>query len=355
MSTLAELTTLGVGGPAGRLVRATTEAELLSAVQEADAAREPLLLVGGGSNLLVGDAGFPGTVVQVATRGAALVDCGCGYPTLDVAAGEPWESVVDRALEEGLAGIECLTGIPGTTGATPVQNVGAYGQEVAAVVERVRTWDRLTGQRRTLAVGDCGFGYRTSRFKQERLPEDWPGAEQGPAARQRWVVLGVELALRPAELSDPVRYAELARALGVPEGGRAPLARVRETVLALRARKGMVLDPADPDTRSAGSFFTNPVVPAAAAERVPADAPRWPAPEGRVKLSAAWLIQHAGFPPGYGDGPAALSGKHALALTNRGGARAEDLVALARTLRDRVADRFGVVLEPEPALVGVAL
>lgn len=345
---LAELTTFGVGGPARSLVTAHSEAQIVEAVRTADAAGEPVLVVGGGSNLLVGDAGFPGTVVHVASRGIEFVDCGCGYPTLSVAAGQPWEDVVERSIQESVAGIECLTGIPGSTGATPVQNVGAYGQEVGNVVERVRVWDRAENRVRTFPAGDCAFGYRTSRFKRERL-----GA--GTPADLRYIVLTVEFALRPAELSDPVRYAELATALGVPEGGRAPLAEVREAVLALRARKGMVLDAGDADTRSAGSFFTNPVVEQAVADRLPADAPRWPAAHGRVKVPAAWLIQHAGFAPGHGSGPARLSGKHVLALTNRGGASADDLVALAREVRDGVEQRFGIALEPEPALVGISL
>ncbi|RKS69239.1 UDP-N-acetylmuramate dehydrogenase [Motilibacter peucedani] len=344
-TTLADLTTLRVGGPAARLVEATDEAELVDAVRSADAAGEPLLVVGGGSNLLVSDEGFPGTVVHVATRGTALVDCGCGYPTLALAAGEPWEGVVDRAVEESLAGIECLAGIPGSTGATPVQNVGAYGQEVGDTVERVRVWDRLESRVRTLPAGDCGFGYRTSRFKRERLAD----------GSLRYLVLTVELALRPAEQSNPVRYAELARALGVDEGQRAPLAQVRDTVLELRRRKGMVLDAADPDTRSAGSFFTNPVLDAPAAAALPEQAPRWPAADGRVKVPAAWLISAAGFAPGHGRGDARISTKHVLALTNRGSATAAELVALAREVRDGVAERFGVVLEPEPALVGLGL
>jgi UDP-N-acetylmuramate dehydrogenase len=304
-----------------------------------------VLVVGGGSNLLVADEGFAGTVVHVATRGLSLVDCGCGYPTLELAAGEPWEGVVERAVEESLAGIECLAGIPGSSGATPIQNVGAYGQEVGDRVERVRVWDRLESRVRTFPAGDCGFGYRTSRFKRERLTD----------GSLRHVVLTVDLALRPAEQSDPVRYAELARVLGIEEGGRAPLAQVRDAVLALRRGKGMVLDAADPDTRSAGSFFTNPVLSADVAAALPAGAPRWPAGDGRVKVPAAWLISAAGFAPGHGTGPARISSKHVLALTNRGGATAAELVALAREVRDGVARRFGIALEPEPALVGVEL
>ncbi|NHC15205.1 UDP-N-acetylmuramate dehydrogenase [Motilibacter sp. E257] len=337
---LAALTTLRVGGPARRLVRASSEAELIEAVRSCDEAGEPLLVLGGGSNVLVADAGFAGTVVLVATSGTELVDCGCGYPTLRVAAGEDWDAVVVRAVEESLAGIECLSGIPGTAGATPVQNVGAYGQEVSSTVERVRAYDRVERRVRTFPVGDCGFGYRTSRFKQE------PG---------RYVVLEVEYALRPASMSDPVRYAELARALGIETGARAPLPAVREAVLALRAAKGMVLDADDPDTWSAGSFFTNPVLAPDDAAALPAEAPRWPAGDGLVKVPAAWLIEQAGFGKGYGTGLARLSTKHTLALTNRGGAAAADLAALAREVRDGVRARFGIELVPEPVLVGLSL
>ncbi|NHC44095.1 UDP-N-acetylmuramate dehydrogenase [Motilibacter aurantiacus] len=337
---LAGLTTLRVGGPASRYVRATSEAELIDAVRGCDEAGEPVLVLGGGSNVLVADSGFAGTVVHVATSGIEVIDCGCGYPTVQVAAGTEWDAVVVRAIEDSLAGVECLSGIPGTAGATPVQNVGAYGQEVASTVERVRAYDRAERRTRTFPVGECGFGYRTSRFKRE------PG---------RYVVLSVEYALRPASLSDPVRYAELARALGVELNARAPLADVRAAVLSLRAAKGMVLDAEDPDTWSAGSFFTNPVLDAEAAAALPEGAPRWPAGDGLVKVPAAWLIESSGFGKGHGAGPARLSTKHTLALTNRGGASAADLAALAREVRDGVRARFGIELVPEPVLVGLEL
>ena len=343
--TLAQLTTLRVGGPATTVVEVSDETGLIEAVQSADESGEPVLVVGGGSNLLVSDAGFPGTVVVVRSRGITLVDCGCGYPTLEVAAGERWDDVVIRSLEESLAGIECLSGIPGSTGATPVQNVGAYGQEVGDRIERVRVWDRLERRRRTFAAGDCGFGYRTSRFKQERFGD----------VGVRYVVLSLDLALRPAELSDPIRYAELARVLGVAEGARAPLVEVRSAVLGLRSGKGMVLDDADADTWSAGSFFTNPIVAAEVAAGLPPQAPRWPTGDGCIKVPAAWLIQHAGFAPGHGSGAARLSSKHVLAVTNRGGASAAQIVALAAEVRDGVRSAFGILLEPEPTLVGLSL
>ena len=339
-TTLADLTTLRVGGPASRVVVAEDEAALVAAVSEADATGTPALVVAGGSNLVVGDDGFPGTVVVVRTRGIEVVADTCGGAWVTVAAGEPWDAFVARAVDEEWAGVEALSGIPGSVGATPVQNVGAYGQEVAGTVARVRTLDRSTGERRTFAAADCGFGYRTSRFK----------AEAG-----RWLVLEVSLQLRLSATSEPVRYAELARALGVEVGDRAPLRDVRDAVLALRRSKGMVLDPDDHDTWSVGSFFTNPVLDADAAARLPEGAPRFPQPDGRVKSSAAWLIEHAGVRKGESRGAAAVSGKHTLALTNRGGATAADVVALAGDVRDRVLAAYGVLLEPEPTLVGCAL
>jgi UDP-N-acetylmuramate dehydrogenase len=343
---LSSLTTLRVGGPARRLVEATTTHAVIDAVSACDARGEPVLLLSGGSNLLVGDGGFDGTVVRIATRGVAEEDAGaCAGVTLRVAAGEPWDELVALAVEQGLVGIEALSGIPGSTGATPVQNVGAYGQEVSDTVATVRTWDRQEGRIRTLAAADVDFGYRTSRLKQERY-------RAGP----RFVVLEVTFQLRIGNLGAPVRYAELAAALGVELGGRAPLASVRGAVLGLRRRKGMVLADADPDTWSTGSFFTNPVLTAAQAAVLPPAAPRWPMPDGSVKTSAAWLIEHAGFSRGHGlPGPAALSTKHTLALTNRGGATAADLVRLAREVRDGVRSAFGIVLEPEPLLVGCSL
>jgi UDP-N-acetylmuramate dehydrogenase len=345
-ATLAQLTTLRVGGPARRLVTAGSTDALIDAVSDCDARNEPLLVLGGGSNLLVGDGGFDGTVVRVATHGIT-VDSGsaCAGVSVRVAAGEPWDALVETAVARGWVGVEALSGIPGSTGATPMQNVGAYGQEVSETVATVRSWDRQEGRIRTLAAADCEFGYRTSRFKHERH-------RGGP----RYVVLEVTFQLRLGDLGAPVRYAELASALGVEPGARAPLAAVREAVLRLRGRKGMVLDDADPDTWSAGSFFTNPLITPGEAAALPPAAPRWPMPDGRVKTSAAWLIEHAGFGRGHGlPGPASLSTKHTLALTNRGSARAADLLALAGEVRDGVRAAFGITLEPEPVLLGCAL
>ncbi len=350
MTTLAELTTLRVGGPVARLLEPSTPDEIVAAVRSCDEAGEPALLVGGGSNLLVDDAGFDGTVIHLTGRGLEVDhDSACAGVEVRVAAGEPWDAVVARAVASGWSGVEALSGIPGSTGATPVQNVGAYGQEVADTISRVRTWDRLENRVRTHFALDCAFAYRDSRFKRERLAAD-------PVGGPRFVVLEVSFQLRIADLSAPVRYAELARALGVPVGARAPLREVRSAVLELRAGKGMVLDPGDPDTTSAGSFFTNPVLDPGQADGLPEHAPRWSMPDGRTKTSAAWLIEHAGFGKGFGaPGPATLSTKHTLALTNRGTARAQDLVALARTVRDGVRQAYGVTLVPEPVLVGCSL
>lgn len=339
---LAPLTTLRLGGPARRLVTAHTDDEVIAAVREADAAGEPLLVLGGGSNLVIGDAGFPGTVLRIATAGFVL-----DGTALELAAGEVWaDAVSTTVLEHGLAGIEFLAGIPGSAGATPVQNVGAYGQEVSQSITEVVAYDRRAGEVVTLTNAECGFSYRHSRFKAD--PE-------------RYVVLRVRFALQDAGgLSTPVAYAETARHLGVEQGERVDVRTARAAVLLLRAGKGMVLDPQDHDTWSAGSFFTNPVLTAAqyASFRTrpgTENAPAYPAPEGCTKTSAAWLIDRAGFGKGYGSGRATLSTKHTLALTNRGSATAEDLLALAREIRDGVREAFGVELVNEPVMVGVKL
>ena len=334
---LANHTTLRVGGPVADFVVAASEAELIEAVRQADATGKPVLVLGGGSNLLVTDSGFDGRVVAVRTSGVHSDADACGGAVVRVAAGELWDDLVTRAVEQGWVGVEALAGIPGLVGATPIQNVGAYGQEVSETIASVRCWDRQAGEVRTLFNRDCRFGYRTSRLKQE------PG---------RWVVLEVVLQLRLGDLGAPVAYAELAHSLGVEPGGRARLTEVRDSVLALRRAKGMVLDETDHDTWSAGSFFTNPVL---APEDLPAGAPSWPQPDGRVKTSAAWLIEQAGFARGHGNARAALSGKHTLAVTNRGGATASDLVTLAREVRDGVRARFGIELVNEPVLVGCGL
>ena len=337
---LRDHTTLRVGGPARRYVVARTEAELVEAVLEADRSGEPVLVLGGGSNLLVSDAGFAGTVVQVATRGVQADVSGCGGALVRLEAGEVWDDVVALAVEREWIGIEALSGVPGLVGATPIQNVGAYGTDVSQTIASVRTLDRTTGQFRTFAASDCGFGYRWSRFKAE------PG---------RYVVLQVSFQFSLGNLSAPIRYAELAQRLGVEPGDRADTRAVREAVLDIRRGKGMVLDTGDHDTWSAGSFFTNPVLTPEQAGGLPDDAPRYPASGGTVKTSAAWLIDHAGFHRGFAVGRARVSTKHTLALTNPGDATADDIVALAREIRAGVRERFGVLLAPEPVLVGVGL
>jgi UDP-N-acetylmuramate dehydrogenase len=476
---LAGYTTLGLGGPAARFLAGSSDEQVVSAVRAADQRGEPVLVLGGGSNLVIADAGFPGTVVRVATRGIRAARDG-DRVVVSVAAGEDWDAVVSWCVSSGLSGIECLSGIPGLAGATPIQNVGAYGQDVAETIVAVRAYDRLRGVLAELSNADCGFGYRTSAFKRaagltagavgpagdaagpagsaawasagaygptggaDEPTGDaagptggaaWPsvGAAWPPAgadeptggaawrtggvgvagdATGRFVVLGVTFLLAPDPLSAPVRYGELARALGAAEGGRVPLADAREAVLRLRRGKGMVLDPADPDTRSAGSFFTNPVLDReqlAALEHAVAAAcggdarvPRFPAGEGRVKVPAAWLIERAGFRKGYPGGgqpePAGqpesggrpspgqpspgqpepgqhvagqpepgqselgqhdsgprISTKHTLALVNPGGATTASLLALARDIRNGVYEAFGVELVPEPVLVGAVL
>ena len=337
---LADYTTFRVGGAAKSLITAETEADLVAAVTEADAQGEPVLLIGGGSNVLISDDGFDGTVIVIATRGVDADVSTCSGASVTLAAGEPWDPFVARAVEEGWGGVEALSGIPGLAGATPIQNVGAYGSDVSQTIASVRTLDRQTGQYATFAAADCGFGYRTSRFK---------------ADLHRYLVLQVTFQLPLSDLSAPVRYAELARTLGVEANARVPAADVRHAVLDLRNGKGMVLNPDDHDTWSAGSFFTNPLLTEEQAARLPEGAPRYPQVDGTVKSSAAWLIDHAGFAKGYGKGSATLSTKHTLALTNRGDARAADLLALAREVRAGVLERFGVELVNEPLLVGCEL
>ncbi|MBO3746906.1 UDP-N-acetylmuramate dehydrogenase [Streptosporangiaceae bacterium NEAU-GS5] len=332
---LAPYTTLGLGGPATAFAEATTQAELVEIVAEADLAGDPVLILGGGSNLVVSDAGFDGLVVRVTTTGIELT----GDGLLTAQAGEDWDALVARTVAEGWSGVECLSGIPGLVGSTPIQNVGAYGQEVAQTITGVRVYDRMTGETADLTAAECGFAYRHSAFKDDP---------------RRHVVLAVTYQLIESPQSAPVAYAELAKRLGVDVGERVPLAEAREAVLDLRRGKGMVLDPDDPDTRSAGSFFTNPIL--SAAEAAAFESPRWDMPDGRVKIPAAWLIEQAGFPKGYAKGPVRISTKHTLALTNPDGeAATDDLLALAREVRDGVRDKFGITLVNEPVMVGLTL
>jgi UDP-N-acetylmuramate dehydrogenase len=362
---LADYTTLGLGGPASRFVTAGSAEELIAVVRAADAEGVPVLVLGGGSNLVIADAGFPGVVVQVASRGVRLTRDGGSPISVAVEAGEDWDDLVQLSIGESLAGIECLSGIPGRAGATPIQNVGAYGQEVSETISSVRAYDRLTDRVVELAPAECGFGYRTSMFK--RHATGGRGAQLNPAAATgRHVVLAVTFGLAAGPLSVPVRYAELARLLDVAVGDRVPLEQARSAVLQLRRGKGMVIDQADPDTRSAGSFFTNPVI--AAGQLVDLEGvlvargghgpvPHFDAGEGLVKVPAGWLIEQAGFGRGYPGNDAAgarISTKHTLALTNRGGSTG-DLIRLARQVRDGVLDAFGLRLENEPVLIGVEL
>jgi UDP-N-acetylmuramate dehydrogenase len=329
---LADLTTLRLGGPARRVVDAGTSDELVEAMTTAD---EPVLLVGGGSNLVAADDGWPGLVVRVKTHGIEVRTDG-GALHVTVAAGETWDDFVALTVAEGWSGLAAMSGVPGLAGATPVQNVGAYGSEVADSIVKLRVFDRESGEVSDWSPAQCGFGFRTSAFKHTH----------------RYVVLAVTFALRRSPDSVPVRYLELARRLGIEPGDTAPSTQVRDVVLDLRRSKGMVLDADDHDTWSVGSFFVNPFVDASMA---PADCPQWTVND-RVKLSAAWLIENAGFHRGYGlPGRVAVSTKHALALTNRGGATTAELLDLAREIRDGVEAKFGVRLEPEGHLVGVDL
>ena len=341
---LAAFTTLRLGGPAARLVTATDEAAVLATVRAV--APGGLFVLAGGSNVVVADAGFPGTVLLLRTNGLTAVPDG-DRVRLTVAAGANWDDVVRHTVAEGYAGIECLSGIPGSAGATPIQNVGAYGQEVAETIVAVRAYDRERDAVVTLAPDECGFAYRTSIFKH----------------KDRYIVLSVDFSLTVSKLSAPIRYAELARSLGVAPGDRVPLADARAAVLELRAGKGMVLDPDDPDTFSAGSFFTNPILPPEAFAALTArlaggglgTPPSWPAPDDAVKVSAAWLIERAGFHKGHGierGTGVGVSTKHTLALTNRGTGSATALLDLAAEIRGGVDRRFGVLLHPEPVLIG---
>jgi UDP-N-acetylmuramate dehydrogenase len=340
---LAAYTTLRLGGPAADIVEATDEPRILQIVRDAKADPGALLVLAGGSNVVIGDEGFGGTVLLLRTRGLVARRDG-DRVTVRVAAGEPWDGVVARSLAEGWSGLECLSGIPGSAGATPIQNVGAYGQEVAELITSVRVLDRHTGDILTFSAAECGFAYRTSVFKHS----------------DRWIVLTVDFRLVLSRESAPIRYAELATALDVPVGVRADASAVRDAVLRLRAGKGTVLDAADPDTWSVGSFFTNPILSAVAFDDLcvrvaPAEPPAWPSADGGVKTSAAWLIERAGFAKGYGHDGVSISTKHTLALTNRGTGTTKQLIALATEIRDGVEARFGVALHPEPVLINCTL
>jgi len=340
MSQLSDYTSFRVGGPAQEIVNASKESEIIAAVQAADNAGKPILILGSGTNVLVSDEGFKGVVIHVAsTEVEAEVDA-CSGATLTIGAGEVWDSFVATTIARGYAGLETLSGIPGTVGAAPIQNIGAYGHEVSEFITRVRTYDRKEKKVRTFTNSECDFTYRNSRFKAER---------------DRYVILDVGFQLRIGEVTTPILYAELAKALGIEVGGKAPVVATRMATLKLREGKGMLLDPKDHDSWSAGSFFTNPIVSAQVASLLPADAPRWVQPDGRVKTSAAWLMEHAGVHKGDAHSGARISSKHVLALTNSGNATAADIAALAKEAQEKVFNVFGISLEPEVNLVGLTL
>ena len=339
---LAPRTTLGVGGPATRFVECVGEDELAAVLTDADERGEPVLILGSGSNVVISDEGWPGLVVRPMLLGVDA-DRDLGRVQVRVGAGEDWDAFVARAVAEGWRGVECLSGIPGLVGATPIQNVGAYGVEVESTIVQVRVYDRLMRKLRTISAEDCGFSYRKSRFRRDA----------------RYVITEVVFGLDHDRDSVPLTYAELLRILDTTSGETRPLHVVREAVLRLRRAKGMVLDPDDADTRSVGSFFKNPIVTPEQVRRITEAAdvmpPQFPAPSGGIKLPAAWLIEHAGVSKGERFGAAAVSSKHALAITNPGSARAADVLGLAASIRNRVRTKFDVTLEPEPVLVNCVI
>jgi len=333
---LADHTTLRVGGVADRVVLATTEEDILKTVKECDANEIPLLILGGGSNVVICDEGFRGTVLLIRTSGYEVESDACSGAMVTVQAGHNWDEFVQEAISNEWYGIEALSGIPGTVGATPIQNVGAYGQEVSQTIAHVRTYDREKREIRTFYFADCQFDYRTSIFK---------------TTADRFVILQVAFQLRLGQHSAPIEYAELAKNLGVELGKRSTSLLVREEVLKLRNTKGMVLNPVDHDTWSVGSFFTNPI--RSQNDSLPTDCPRWLQPDGRVKLSAAWLVENSGNAKGFGiNQNATLSNKHSLAITNRGNATASDVLELANHIKEIVNSKFGIELELEPKLIG---
>ena len=339
MEQLSSFTTLRVGGPARKIIHAHSEAELIEFVKAADSAKELILILGGGSNLLISDAGFAGTVIRVESKGNALDYDACSGGMIEVSAGEDWDKFVEISIEKGFADLESLSGIPGTVGGAPIQNIGAYGHEISETIARVKTYDRSKGEVKTFTNAECKFSYRNSTFKEQ--PD-------------RYVILTVTFQLRKGAQSLPITYAELAKQLSVNIGDQVEVAKVREAVLKLRASKGMLIN-LENEIYSAGSFFVNPILSKSAADQLPADAPRWPQNDGKVKTSAAWLMEHSGVIKGEKLAGAQISDKHVLALTNSGGATAEDIVELAKRARKKVYEKFGIKLEAEVQLVGVNL
>ncbi len=338
MTELSQYTSLRVGGPATKIVQVSTEAQIIAAIEEAG--DTPILIMGGGTNVLIADKGFEGTVIRISNNSVQAEVDACSGATLTIGAGEDWDVFVQTTITSGFAGLETLSGIPGTVGASPIQNIGAYGHEVSEFITRVRTYDRQEKAVKTFTNSECQFSYRNSLFKSH------PG---------RYVVLDVQFQIRRGEFSDPITYLELAKKLGVQPGDKAPVVATREAVLALRASKGMLLSTEDHDSWSAGSFFTNPIISQQAADALPNAAPKWPLNDGRVKISAAWLIENAGMHKGDEVGGARISTKHVLALTNSGDATAADIAELAKRARDHVKEIFGITLEAEVNLIGIEI
>ena len=335
MENLSNHTTLRVGGPAANFVRASNEAEIIEAIT--NVGEQPLLILGSGSNVLISDTGFPGTVIKIENNQLTADVDACSGATLNIGAGEDWDVFVKTTIDRGWAGLETLSGIPGTVGASPIQNIGAYGHEVSEFIMRVRTFDRQSKAIKTFTNNECQFTYRNSLFKKQ------PG---------RFVILEVQFNLRRGEMSDPITYEELAKELGIAVGEKSEVTKVREAVLRIRARKGMLLDERDRDTYSAGSFFTNPIV---AENLIPEGAPKYPQGDGNFKTSAAWLIQNSGIERGQRLNGAGISSKHVLAITNADNATAADIAALAAQIRDAVKMKFGIDLVPEVNLVGLSI
>jgi UDP-N-acetylmuramate dehydrogenase len=338
MTELSKYTSLRVGGPATKIVQVSTEAQIIAAIEEAG--DTPILIMGGGTNVLIADKGFDGTVIRISNNSVQSEVDACSGATLTIGAGEDWDVFVQTTINSGFAGLETLSGIPGTVGAAPIQNIGAYGHEVSEFITRVRTYDRELKEIYTFTNSQCEFTYRNSYFKAH------PG---------RYVVLDVQFQLRIGEFSDPITYLELSKKLGIEPGDKASVVATRAAVLELRASKGMLLSPDDHDSWSAGSFFTNPIISQQAADTLPDAAPKWPLNDGRVKISAAWLIENAGMHKGDEVGGARISTKHVLALTNSGDATAADIAELAKRARDHVKEVFGITLEAEVNLIGIEI
>ena len=337
MNDLSKYTSLRVGGPAKKLVHVSTEAEIIAAIQDSEGS--PILIMGGGTNVLIADTGFDGTVIHISNDSIQAEMDACSGATLTIGAGQNWDEFVQTTIDRGLAGLETLSGIPGSVGAAPIQNIGAYGHEVSEFITRVRTYDREEKLVKTFTNSQCEFSYRSSHFKEH------PG---------RYVILDVAFQLRQGEISDPITYIELSKKLGIEAGEKASVSSVRSAVLELRASKGMLISE-DPDSWSAGSFFTNPIISQQDADSLPNATPKWPLNDGRVKISAAWLIENSGMHKGDAIGGARISTKHVLALTNSGSATASDIAALAKKARDQVKEKFGITLIAEVNLIGVEI